>query len=56
MTADMLSNKNIQPIVTELLSKAKKEHFSCFRLNFTRYFILKIQEKEIQKSAINHLS
>ena len=56
MIADMLSNKNPNPIAAELFIRSRKLNFSCFyctilfcccyfRLNSTHYFIMKIQNK-----------
>ena len=58
MIADMISNKKRNPIVTELFIKGRKLNISLvfitqsyfsvpkdIRLNFTRYFIIKIQNK-----------
>ena len=66
--ADMLSNINLNPIVTELFIKEKKTFllvllrvlFPCtknLRLNSTHYFIMKILNKrELQQIAFNHSS
>ena len=68
MIADMLSNKNLNPIVTELFIKGKKVFFLFLlqalicctknvRLNSTHYFIMKIPSKrELQQIAFNYLS
>ena len=48
MIADMLSNKNLNPIVTELFSKDRELNISFvkkIRLNSTHYFIMKIPNK-----------
>ena len=58
MTADMLSNKKLNPIVTELFIKDRKLNISIvfitqsyfsvpknIRLNSTHYFIMKIPNK-----------
>ena len=56
MIADMLSNKTLNPIVTELLIKGRKLNIYVFttqsyfnvpknRLNSTHYFIMKIPNK-----------
>ena len=66
-TADMLINKKINPIVTELFIRGKKnKHFTCFcyipyqkniRLNSSHYFIIKIPDKrEVQQISFNHSS
>ena len=60
MIADMLSNKNLNPIVTELFSKDRELNISFvkkIRLNSTHYFIMKIPNKiELQQIAFNHSS
>ena len=67
MTADMLSNKKLSPIVTELFIRGRKlyiflafitqSYFSVpksIRLNSTHYFIKKIPNKrELQQIAFN---
>ena len=48
MIADMLSNKNLNPIVTELFSKDRELNISFVKkisLNSTHYFIMKIPNK-----------
>ena len=68
--ADMLSNKKLNPIVTELFTRGRKLNISLvfiiqsyfavlksIRLNSTHYFIRKIPNKqELQQTAFNHLS
>ena len=67
--ADMLSNKKLNPIVTELFIKGGKLNIDLvfiilssffeenIRLNSTHYFILKIPNKqELQQIALNHSS
>ena len=68
MIADMLSNKKLIPIVTEVFIRGRKliiplvfitqSHFSVtknIRLNFTHCFIMKISNKwEFQQVAFNH--
>ena len=68
--ADMISNKKLNPIVTELFIKDRKvntnvvfitqSYFSVpknIRLNSTCYFIMNIPEKqELQQIAFNHSS
>ena len=68
MIADMLSNKKLQPLVTELFIRGRKPNVSLvfitqsillcqkiLRLNFNDYFIMKIPNKrELQHIAINH--
>ena len=68
MIADMLSNKKLNPIVTELFIRGRKLNISLafitqsyfvvpknIRLNSTHYFIMKIPNKrELQQIAFNH--
>ena len=70
MIVDMLSNKKLNPIVTELFIRDRKlSIFIVFttqsffampkniRLNSTHYFFMKIPNKqEIQQTACNHSS
>ena len=70
MIADMLSNKKLNPIVTELFIRSRKLNISIvfitrsyfavpknIRLNSTHYFIMKIPNKrELQQVAFNHSS
>ena len=70
MTANMLSNEKLNPIVTELFIKGRKLNISLvfipksyfavpknIRLNSTHYFIVKIQNKqELQQITFNHSS
>ena len=70
MIADILGNKTLQPIVTELFIRGKKlnislvfiaqSYFSApenLRLNAAHYFILKTSNKqEFHQIAINHSS
>ena len=70
MIADMLSNKKLNPVVTELFIRGRKLNiFLAFitqsyfavpkniRLNSMRYFIMKIPNKgELQQIAFNHSS
>ena len=70
MIADMLNNKKVNQIVTELFIRGRKLNIflvfitqSCFavpkdiRLNSTHYFILKIPNKrELQQIMFNHSS
>ena len=70
MTADMLSNKKLSPIVTELLIRGRKLNISLvfitqsyfaapenIRLNSTYCFIMRISTKlELQEIALNHSS
>ena len=67
MIADMLSNKNVNPIVIELFVRGRKLNISLVfitqsyfaipknvRLDSTHYFILKILNKnELQQIAFN---
>ena len=70
MIADMLSNKKLNPIVSELFIRARKLNISLvlitksyfavpknIRLNSTHYFIMKIPSKQkLQQIAFNHSS
>ena len=70
MIADLLSNKNLNPIITELFVRGKNLNISLvfitlsyfavpkiIRLNCTCYFIMKFPNKhEVQQVAYNHLS
>ena len=70
MIADMISNKKLNSIVTELFIRARKLIISLFfitqsqfavleniRLNSTDYFIVKIPNKrELEEIAFNHSS
>ena len=70
MIDNMVSNKQLNPIVTELFIRGRKQdislafvirsHFAVpknIRLNSTHYFIMKIPNKrELQKIAFNHSS
>ena len=63
MIADMLSNKKLNRIVTELFVRGRKLNNSYFavpksiRLNSTHYFVMKIPNKrELQQIAFNHSS
>ena len=70
MIADMLSNKKLNPIATELFSRGRKLKISLafttqsyfavpknIRLNSTHYFVMKIPKKrELQQIAFNHSS
>ena len=70
MIADMLSNKKLNPKVTELLIRGRKLNISLvfitqfyfvvsktIRLNSTHYFVMKISNKrELQQIAFNHSS
>ena len=69
MITDMLSNKKINQLVTELFIRDRKLNISLafitqsfsvpknIRLNSTHYFIMKIWNKrEIQEIAFNHWS
>ena len=68
MIADMLSNKKLNPIVTELFIRGRKLNISLvfitqsyftvlkyIRLNSANYFVMKIPNKrELQQTAFNH--
>ena len=70
MIADMINNKKLNPIVTELFIRGRKLNISivfitqsCFkvpkdvRLNSRHFFIMKIlNKKELQQIALNHSS
>ena len=68
MIADMINNKKLNPVVTELFIRSRKLNISIFfitqsyfkvpkdvRLNSTHFPIMKIQNKrELQQIALNH--
>ena len=68
MTADMLSNKKLNPIVTELFIRGRKLNVSLvfitqsyfadpknIRLNSTHYFVMRNPNKrELQQLTFNH--
>ena len=70
MIADMINNKKLNPVVTELFIRSRKLNISivfithsCFKvpkdvkLNSTHFFIRKIPNKrELQQIALNHSS
>ena len=70
MIADMINNKKLNPIVTELFIRGRKRNISIVfitqsyfkvpkdvRLNCTPFFIMKIPNKrELQQIALNHSS
>ena len=70
MVANMLSNKKLNPMVTELFIRERKLNISLVfitqsyfavpkntRLNSPRYFVMKIPNKrELQQIVFNHLS
>ena len=70
MIADMINNKNPNPVVTELFIRGRKLNISIVfitqsyfkapkdvKLNSTHFFIMKITNKgELQQIALNHLS
>ena len=70
MIADMIKNKKLSSIVTELFTRGRKLNISlvfiiqsCFKvledvkLNYTNFFIIKIPKKrELQQIALNHSS
>ena len=69
MIANMISNKKLNSIITELFIRGRKLNISLVfvtqayfkvpkdvRLNSTHFFIMKIPKKELQQIAINHLS
>ena len=70
MIVDMINNKKLNPVVTELFIRARKLNISIIfitqsyfkvpkdvRLNSTHFFIMKILNKrELQQIALNHSS
>ena len=70
MIADMINNKKLHSIITELFIRGRKLNISIVfimqsyfkvpkdvRLNFTHFFIMKILNKrELQQIALNHSS
>ena len=70
MIADIINNKELNPVVTELFIRGRKLNISIVfimqsffkvskdvRLNSTHFFILKIpNKKELQQIALNHSS
>ena len=70
MIAGMINNRKLNPVVTELFIRGRKLSISLvfitqsyfkvpkdFRLNSTRFFIMKIPNKrELQQTTLNHLS
>ena len=70
MIADMINDKKLNPIVTELFIRGRKLNISIVfttqsyfkvpkdvRLNSTHFFIMKILNKrELQQTALNHSS
>ena len=70
MTADLINNKKLNSIVTELFIRGRKSNISLvfitqsyfkvpkdIRLNCTHFFIMKIPNKrELQQIALNHSS
>ena len=70
MIADMINNKQLNPVVTELFIRSRKLNISIVfitqsyfkvlkdvRLNSTHFFIMKIPNKrELQQIALNHSS
>ena len=69
MIANMISNKKLNSIITELFIRGRKLNMSLVfvtqayfkvpkdvRLNSTHFFIMKIPKRELQQIAINHLS
>ena len=70
MTADMINNKKLSPVVTELFIRGRKLNISLVfitqsyfkmpkdvRLNSTHFFIMKILNKrEHQQTELNHSS
>ena len=70
MIVDMINNKKLNPVVTELFIRGRKLNISIafimqsyfkvqkdVRLNSTHFFITKIpNKKELQQIVLNHLS
>ena len=70
MIADMINNKKVNPVVTELFVRGRKLNISIVfitqlyfkvpkdvRLNSTHFFIMKIPNKrELPQTALNHSS
>ena len=70
LIADMINNKKLNPIVTELFTRGRKLNISIVfitqsyfkvpedvRLNSINFFIMKIPNKrELQQTALNHSS
>ena len=70
MIADMINNKKLNPVVTELFIRGRKinisiafitqSHFKVpkdVKLNSTHFFIMKIpNERELQQISLNHSS
>ena len=70
MIADMINNRKLNSVVTELFIRSRKLDISLvfitqsyfkipkdFRLNSTHFFIMKILNKiELQQSALNYSS
>ena len=72
MVADMINNKKLNPVVTELFIRGRKPNISIVfitpkepyfkvpkevRVNTTHFFIMKIPNKrELQQIALNHSS
>ena len=70
MIADMITNKKLNPVVTELFIRGRKPNISIVfitksyvkvskdvRLNSTHFFIMKIpNRRELQQIALNHSS
>ena len=68
MIADIINNKNVNPIVTELFIRGRKLNISIalikqpyfrvlkeVRINSTQLFIMKIRnQRELQQIALNH--
>ena len=70
MNADMINNKKLNPVITELFIRGRKLNISIVfvtqsyfkvpkdvKLNSTHFFIMKIPDKrELQQIALNHSS
>ena len=57
MIADMLNNKKLNPIVTELFITGRRKGAKKYQTKFYYYFIMKIPNKrELQRIASNYSS
>ena len=58
MIPELFSNKNLNPLITELFIRGRKSYFAvpkAIRLNSTHYFIMKSPNKQaFQQIAFNH--
>ena len=69
LIADMINNKNLNSVITELFIRGRKLNISTVfitqsyfkvpkdvRLNSTHFFIMKSSKRELQQIALNHSS